>query len=133
MPIRRLLCAALLPAAFLVAACGGEEIEASTYTCGEFAKSLDTKDDRTAGTFIRLLNDRAKLKGSRSEQEKRMAYAIFVACRGEKAGFRPANEAVANAKKIAAGKRVVPEDVARREREKAREAAEKAKKAEPAE
>jgi len=132
MPIGRLVCSAL-SLSVLVAACGGEEIQAATYTCGQFAKSLDTKDDRSAGTFIRLLNDRAQLTGSRSEQEKRMAYAIFVACRGEKAGFRPANEAVANARKIAAGKRVVPADVAARERERARKAAAEAKKAEPAE
>lgn len=123
----------LVPAAALLAACGGEEIQASTYTCGEFKKSLETKDDRSAGTFIRLLNDRAKLKGDDAAQEKRMAYAIFVACRGEKASLKPADEAVSNAKKIAAGKRVIPEDIAERQREAAEKAAAEAEKKEPAE
>ena len=121
--------------AFVVAACamiaaagcgGGDELSADAYTCGQFKKSLDTKDDRSAGTYIRLLNDRAKTGGRRSDQEKLMAYAIFVACRGEKASYKPAKEAVANAKAIKAGKRVVPEDVAERERKKAAEAEKKA-------
>ena len=119
---RTALCMLLIPAALLVAACGGEDIDASTYTCGQFSKSLDTKDDRSAGTYIRLLNDRAKTKGERAVQEKRMAYSIYVACRGKKASFRPADEAVSNAKKIAAGKAVIPEDVKKRAEEAAREA-----------
>ena len=130
MRIRRMACCLLLPATLALSACGGgEEIDPATYTCGDFAKSLDTKDDRSAGSFIRLLNDRAKSKGPREVKEKRMAYAIYVACRGEKASFRPANVAVANAKKLEQGKRVVPRDVAEREKK----AAEKAATEEPAE
>ena len=119
----------LAAVALTASACGGEEIDAATYTCGEFSKSLDTKDDRTAGTYIRLLNDRAGLKGSRSLQERRMTYAIYVACRGQESSYKPATVAVANAKKIAAGKPVVPKDVA----EKARRAAREAAKEKPAE
>ena len=129
MPIRRVLSCLPVSAAMLLAACGGgEKVEAGTYTCGEFKQSLETKDDRTAGTYIRLLNDRAKLKGSRSDQEKRMAYAIYVACRGAKASFTPADAAVENAKQLAAGKRVIPVDIAERERKAAERAAAEAKK-----
>ena len=129
MLIRRALCSLLLPAAVLAAGCGYEEIDANAFTCGEFSKSLDTKGDESAGQYIRLLNERAKLGGPRADREKVMAYSIFVACRGEKASFKPASEAIANAKAIRAGKNVVPEDVA----ERAQKAAEKAEKKKPAE
>ena len=130
MPARSAICASLLAAAAVFAGCGYEEIDANTYTCGEFQKSLDTKDNETAGQYIRLLNDRAKLKGRRSDREKVMAYAIFAACRGEKASVRPANKAVANAKAIQAGKQVLPKDASAREKKAAAEAAEKKKPAE---
>ena len=130
MPIRHTLCLLLVPAALGLAACGGEDISAATYTCGDFKTSLETKDDNTAGTYIRLLNDQAKLEGNRDTQEKRMAQAIYLACRGEKASFKPENEAVANAKKLAAGKRIVPKGIAREAAEKAEREAEKEKPAE---
>ena len=131
MPIRQALYALLIPAALVIAACGGEDVSTATYTCGDFKTSLETKDDRSAGSYIRLLNDEAKLGGNRDAQEKRMAQAIYLACRGEKASFKPTDEALANAKKLAAGKRVVPKDIAAREA--AEKAAREADKEEPAE
>jgi hypothetical protein len=101
-----------LAGALVLSGCfgGGEkDINADAYTCGEFRKSLRTKDDNSSGQFIRLLNDRAGSKGDRREKERMMALAIFVACRGQKESFKPASAAIANVKKLQAGKSIVPQ------------------------
>jgi hypothetical protein len=120
----RALAAAL---ALVAAGCGrGEEVDTASYTCGEFNRSLKEKDDLTSGQFIRKLNEQAKLGGTKAEQERRMAYAVYVACRGKASGFKPTERALANAKALKAGKQVVPDDV----RERAEKAAKKAADAE---
>jgi hypothetical protein len=43
-----------------------------------------------------------------------MALAIFVACRGQKESFKPASAAIANVKKLQAGKSIVPEAKAKK-------------------
>jgi len=100
-----------LPAAYLalcvlcLAACGGnKDVDTATYTCGQFNKSLKTKGDDTAGNFINQLREDADLGQDEKVERREITLGIIVACRGESANTKPADEAIATAKKIKAGK-----------------------------
>lgn len=113
----------LLSLAVFVASCGGsDKVNVSTYTCGDFNSSLDTKDDLSSGDYIRQLNAQAKLPGKDAEQQRKMAYAVFVACRGQKASFKPRERALRNAALMKKGKTPVPADLAETLRKRAAEA-----------
>jgi hypothetical protein len=98
-----------LPASFLalcvlaLAACGNKEVDTATYTCGQFNKSLHTNGDDTAGTFINQLRKEADLGQDEKVERREITVGIIVACRGEPAKTKPANEAIATAKEIKAG------------------------------
>jgi hypothetical protein len=99
-----------LPAALLalcvlcLAACGNKDVDTADYTCGEFNKSLKTKGDDTAGNFINQLREDADLGQDDKVERREITLGIIVACRGESANAKPADEAIATAKKIKAGK-----------------------------
>jgi hypothetical protein len=99
-----------LPAAFLalcvlwLAACGNKDVDTAGYTCGQFNKSLKTKGDDTAGTFINQLRGDADLGQDEKVERREITLGIIVACRGASANTKPADEAIATAKKIKAGK-----------------------------
>jgi len=100
-----------LPAAFgllcvlCLAACGGnKDVDTASYTCGQFNKSLKTKGDDTAGNFINQLREDADLGQDDKVERREITLGIIVACRGESANTKPADEAIATAKKIKAGK-----------------------------
>jgi hypothetical protein len=100
-----------LPAAFLalcvlaLAACGGsKDVDTAAYTCGQFNKSLRTKGDDTAGNFINQLRKQADLGQDDKVERREVTLGIIVACRGASPTKKPADEAIANAKKAKAGK-----------------------------
>lgn len=102
------------PAAFLVlsavalSACGSKSVATASYTCGQFNKSLRTKGDNTAGTFINQLRKDADLGQDEKVERRELTLGIIVACRGEAPSKKPADEAIATAKKIKAGKFKLP-------------------------
>jgi hypothetical protein len=105
----RTLAAALCAAAFGLAACGGsDKVDTASYTCGQFNKSLKTKGDNTSGAFINQLRKDAKLGQAKQTEVREITLGIFFACRGKPASTKPADEAVATAKKIRAGKFKLP-------------------------
>ena len=97
--------AALLVAAcaLVLAACGNKDVDTAKYTCGQFNKSLRTKGDDSAGTFINQLRADAKLGQDEKVERREISLGIILACRGKPASKTPSDEAIATAKKIKAG------------------------------
>jgi hypothetical protein len=89
---------------FGLAACGNKDVDTAAYTCGEFNKSLKTKGDDSAGNFINQLREDANLGQDDKVERREITLGIIVACRGQSAGKKPADEAIATAKQIKAGK-----------------------------
>jgi hypothetical protein len=102
--MRRALAVLVALSAFAVAACGTDNVDTAAYTCGEFNKSLKTKGDDTAGNYINQLRKDADLGQDEKVERREITLGIIVACRGESAKKTPADEAIATAKKIKAGK-----------------------------
>jgi hypothetical protein len=98
---------ALIPA-LLLCACGNKKVDTAGYTCGEFNKSLRTKGDDSAGTFINELRTQAKLGQSEKVERSEITLGIIVTCRGKPASTKPADGAVSIAKQIKAGKYKLP-------------------------
>ncbi|HEX6712334.1 MAG TPA: hypothetical protein VF066_03075 [Thermoleophilaceae bacterium] len=99
------LAALLVVPALMLAACGGNKaVDTASYTCADFNKSLRTKGDDTAGTFINQLRKQAKLGQSEKVERSEISFGIIVSCRGKPASTKPADGAVAVAKQIKAGK-----------------------------
>jgi hypothetical protein len=92
-----------LVAALATAGCGVKNVNATTYTCSEFNKSLRTKGDDTSGNYIRQLRKQANLGQSSQTENRELSLGVFLACRGKPGSTRPAPEAIATAKKIRAG------------------------------
>lgn len=91
--------------ALALGACGrGDDVDTATYTCADFNKSLRTKDDNSSGQFINRLRDRAKLGQSTEVERREITLGIIFACRGKPGSTKPANTAVATAKRIRDGK-----------------------------
>src|SRR5436190_1246453 len=101
------LAALLVVPVFALAACGGsKEVKASGYTCGQFNKSLRTKADNTAGSYINQLRKQAKLgqsakiaraDGARIEDVDGKSYIDFaggLGCQNLGHGFGPAVDAM---------------------------------------
>src|SRR5436305_13981524 len=88
-----------------LAACGSSKpVNAATYTCAQYNKSLNTKGDDSAGNFINQLSKQAKLGKPDRVEHNEVAAGIFFACRNKPGSTRPAARAVAIAKAINSGK-----------------------------
>src|SRR6478735_8804180 len=101
----RLIACLLLPALAL-SACGGgnKKVDTAAYTCAQFNKSLRTKGDDTAGTYINELRKDANLGQDAKIERREITLGIFFACRSKPGSTKPAAPAIATAKKIKAGK-----------------------------
>jgi hypothetical protein len=100
----RLLTVTLLGAALALSACGTDHVNTATYTCADFKKSLDTKNDNSSGTFINDLRDQAKLGQAEKVERREITLGIIIACRGKSGSTTPGKQAIATAKRIKAGK-----------------------------
>jgi hypothetical protein len=103
----RTLSVLLLLPVFALAACGSKtkDVNAATYTCAQFNKSLQTKGDDSAGNFINQLVKKANLGQQDKTLERReITLGIVTACRNQPGSTKPAAKAVASAKLIKAGK-----------------------------
>jgi hypothetical protein len=99
----RLPVALLALCVLALAACGTKDVDTASYTCGQFNKSLKTKGDDTAGNFINQLRKQAKLGQDEKLERREIALGVIGACRNKPAGTKPANQAIATAKKLKAG------------------------------
>jgi hypothetical protein len=91
-----------------LAACGDTHVDTAKYTCGEFNKSLRTKGDNTAGTFIRDLRSKANLGQDTKTEQREITFGIIFACNRKPAVATPGKQAIATAKQIKAGKFKLP-------------------------
>ena len=105
----RLLACLILPALAL-SACGGgnKSVDTASYTCADFNKSLRTKGDDTAGTYINELRKDAKLGQDAKLERREITLGIFFACRGKPGSTKPKAVAIATAQKVKAGKFKLP-------------------------
>jgi hypothetical protein len=97
----------VLPGLGLVA-CGDTHVDTAKYTCGEFNKSLRTKNDNSAGTFIRDLRSKANLGQDANTERREVTVGIILACRQKPAATTPGKQAIATAQQIKAGKFKMP-------------------------
>ena len=105
--MRSCVLACLVVPALALSACGGggsKSVDTATYTCADFNKSLKTKGDDSAGSFINELRKQAKLGQSEKVERREITLGIFLACRGKPGTTKPATKAVATAKAIKSGK-----------------------------
>ncbi len=93
-----------------LAACGSssKDVDTAGYTCAEFNKSLRTKGDNTGGQYINKLRTEAKLGQDKKTERREITLGIYFACRGKPGSTKPADTAIATAKKIKAGKFKIP-------------------------
>jgi hypothetical protein len=102
--MRSRLAALVAMPVFALAACGGgKQVDTAAYTCGEFNKSLRTKDDNTAGNYINQLREQAKLGQTEKVERAEITLGIIVTCRNKPASTKPADRAIAVAKQVKAG------------------------------
>ena len=96
---------ALLVLALAASGCGSKEknVDTATYTCGQFSKSLQKKDDNSAGNFINQLRKQANLGQDTKTERREVTLGIYFACRNKPTSTRPAGAAVKTAKQIKAG------------------------------
>jgi hypothetical protein len=101
----RLITGLLVVPVLALSACGGgdKSVDAATYTCADFNKSLKTKGDNTSGNYINQLRKRAKLNQSVKIERNEISLGIYFACRGKPGSTRPADQAVETAKALKAG------------------------------
>jgi hypothetical protein len=103
------LAALLLVPVFALAACGSSKnVDTASYTCSQFNKSLQTKGDDSAGNYINQLRKKAKLGQGEKVERSEITLGIVVSCRGKAGSTKPADNAVAIAKRIKAGKYKLP-------------------------
>jgi hypothetical protein len=102
------LAALLLVASLLLAACGSKDVDTASYTCGDFNKSLRTKNDDTSGNFINGLRKKAKLGQTEKVERSEITFGVIVTCRGKPASTKPADGAISIAKQIKAGTYKLP-------------------------
>jgi hypothetical protein len=100
----RLLSGLLVLPVLGLAACGDTHVDTAKYTCGQFNKSLQTKNDNSAGTFIRDLRSKANLGQDANTERREITVGIILACRQKPTATKPADAAIATAKQIKAGK-----------------------------
>jgi hypothetical protein len=103
--MRRRLTAWLVLPALALGACGTNDVDTASYTCGQFSKSLRTKDDDSAGNYINQLRKQARLGQNAKTERNEITFGILVACRGKPPSTKPAKQAIATAKRLKAGKK----------------------------
>src|SRR3954453_14267878 len=94
---------AVVVAALALAGCGGsktKDVNAASYTCADFNKSLASKGDDSAGNYINQLPNQAKLGSDRKGAGRAIPPAVSFACRGNPGSTKPAATAIAVAKQI---------------------------------
>src|SRR4051794_39591242 len=94
----RALTSTLLALTFGLAACGPAHVDTAKYTCAQFTKSLHTKGDNSAGTFINALRKQAKLGEPEKTEQRQITLGIAVTCRGKPGSTKPGAKAIAIAK-----------------------------------
>ena len=100
----RRLTAILLVLPVALSACGSSKhVDTASYTCAEFQKSLNTKNDNSAGNFVNGLRKRASLGQPTQTANREIELGIIFACRGKPGATRPGSRAIAIAKQIKAG------------------------------
>src|SRR3954447_9130097 len=102
---------AVVVAALALAGCGGsktKDVNAASYTCADFNKSLASKGDDSAGNYINQLRKQAKLGSSPKAERSATTLGFYFACRGKPGSTKPAATAIAVAKQIKAGKFHIP-------------------------
>jgi hypothetical protein len=105
----RLFCIALLVPVLALSACGSsKKVDTAGYTCSDFNKSLATKGDNSAGSYINALRKEANLGQSASVERRAMTVGIFYTCRGKPGSTKPAKGAITIAKLVVAGKYKAP-------------------------
>lgn len=83
-------------------------MNAASYTCGNFNKSLAKKSDNSAGNYINQLRKQAKLGQDQRTERREITLGIYFACRGKPSSTKPADKAVATAQQIKSGKFKLP-------------------------
>jgi hypothetical protein len=94
-----------------LAGCGSsksKDVNAATYTCADFNKSLKAKGDDSAGNYINQLRKQANLGRDAKTERNALTLGIYFACRGKPGSTKPAAAAVTTAKLIKAGKFHIP-------------------------
>ena len=88
-----------------LSACGSKakDVNAATYTCAQFTKSLNTKGDDTSGNYINQLRKKVDLGKDAKTEHSAAAQAIYFACLGQPASKKPLADATANLKAMKAG------------------------------
>ena len=106
----RLLTGLLVVPVLALSACGGgdKSIDAATYTCAQFNKSLATKGDNTSGNYLNRLRLQAKLRQDNKPALRELELGVYFACRGKPGSTRPAAQAIATARQIEAGRFHLP-------------------------
>src|SRR3954470_11794196 len=109
MRTRMLATAALVPVLAL-SACGSKtkDVNAATYTCAQFSRSLSAKSDDSAGNFINQLRKQAALGQDAKTERREVTLGIYFACRGKPGSTTPAKPAIVTAKQIKSGKFKLP-------------------------
>src|SRR4051794_37719320 len=101
---RSIACALLAPA-LLLSACGSKtkNVNTASYTCADFNKSLETKNDSSAGNYINALLKQGHLKAGAKTGHREVTLGIYFACRNKPGTTKPAAAAIATAKRIESG------------------------------
>jgi hypothetical protein len=92
----------LLVSLLALPACGkNPDVDLASYSCADFNKSLKSKDDESAGRFINQLREKARLGQGEKVERREVTLGIIYTCRGTKGSVKPANKAIAYAKRLA--------------------------------
>jgi hypothetical protein len=115
--MRSVLGTLLAVALLALAACGSSsKVDAATYTCGDFNKSLRTKGDNTSGAYINALRKQANLGQDTKTEQREIALGIISACRGKPASTKPADDAVKVAKQVKARTEKLKNSIAKKKK-----------------
>ena len=100
--MRPVLGTLLALAVLALVACGGSssKVDTASYTCGDFNKSLRTKGDNSSGTYINALRKKADLGQDTKTEQREITLGIISTFRGKPASTKPAEDAIAVAKRI---------------------------------
>src|SRR4051794_18962948 len=106
----RMLASALLVPVLALSACGSKtkNVNAASYTCAQFSRSLASKSDNTAGNFINQLRKKAALAQTAQIERREVTLGIYFTCRGKPGSTTPASGAVKIAKELKSGKFKLP-------------------------
>jgi hypothetical protein len=106
--LHRLVIPLAVVPALALSACGSSHVDTAKYTCAQFNKSLKTKGDDSAGTFIRDLRTQAKLGQAQKTERSEITLGIYSACFGKPGSTTPGPRAIVIAKQVKTGKFKLP-------------------------